>query len=103
MNAAELATRFALKRNGREFRGACPCCGKPSLTVEDKAGKTFWRCFYGCDQGDLTRALLGGEVMHSPMPASSPNPDEAERRRKAMDLWGKGVELTPAKPSGAHG
>lgn len=102
MNAAELAARYGLKRNGREFRGACPCCGKPSLTVEDKGGKTFWRCFYGCDQADLTRALLGGEAVRSPMPASSPNPDEADRRRAAMDLWDKGLALSPGDPVTAY-
>lgn len=98
MNAAELAARYGLKRNGREFRGACPCCGKPSLTIEDKAGRTFWRCFYGCDQGDLTRALLGGEVVRLPDSASAPNPDEADRRKAAMALWDKGVALTLGDP-----
>lgn len=102
MNAAELAARLGLKRNGREFRGACPCCGKPSLTIEDKAGKTFWRCFYGCDQGDLTRALLGDGAARSPMPASSPNPDDADRRRAAMDLWEKGQPLAPGDPVTAY-
>jgi putative DNA primase/helicase len=99
MNAAELAARFGLRRNGREFRGACPCCGKPSLTIEDKAGKTFWRCFYGCDQGALTRAILGGDVPHVPASSPSREPRGETSSAAALGMWERAVPLVAGDPA----
>ena len=31
--ARELAARFGLHRAGREWRGACPCCGYPEAFI----------------------------------------------------------------------
>ncbi len=87
MTAPELAARLGLRRHGREWRGACPLCAKPALTVEEKGGRALWRCFYGCDQAALTSALIGGAPAAVAAPASSSAPAQDDARAAAARLW----------------
>lgn len=104
MNAAEIAARFGLKKSGREWLGACPACGyKTGFSVRDEGARTLWRCAICNDQAKLTTIIVGAaDPVRSPMPASSPNPDEADRRRAAVDLWDKGLALSPGDPVTAY-
>jgi phage/plasmid primase-like uncharacterized protein len=58
-DAATIGQRLGLRKQGRTFHGACPCCGyKSGFTVEDQKGTTLVRCHAGgCPQADVIEAL----------------------------------------------
>lgn len=76
MNAAEIARRFNMKPNGREFRGACPACGYANsfAVTEGKAGPVWW-CASCQDKAALTEVILGTRAAAAPGERRSPSPD----------------------------
>jgi putative DNA primase/helicase len=59
MIASSIAHALGLKRAGREYTGACPCCGyKSGFTVTEHEGRLLLYCAAGgCSQSDLWAAL----------------------------------------------
>jgi putative DNA primase/helicase len=89
MNAAEIARRFNLKRQGREWRGTCPNCGYPNaFAVSERQARALWWCSNCRDQAALTR-IVGGDAPMSAMRTSG-EPDRADRRAAARALWNAG-------------
>ncbi len=78
MNAAEIARRFNMKPNGREYRGACPACGYPNsfAVSEGKTGPVWW-CQSCRENGQaaLTEVILGTRAAAAPGERRSPSPD----------------------------
>jgi putative DNA primase/helicase len=76
MTAAELARRFNLKPNGREYRGGCPSCGYATgfSVSEGKAGPVWW-CASCQDKAALTAVILGNAAAAAPREPRSPSPD----------------------------
>jgi hypothetical protein len=59
-SAPEIAARLGLKRAGRGWQGACPCCGYASgLRLSEKDGRALWWCASCRDRGALSAAVLG--------------------------------------------
>jgi putative DNA primase/helicase len=87
MNAAEIARRFGLKRQGREWRGTCPNCGYPNgFAVSERAGRALWWCASCRDQAALTHIVGGGESRVSE-PRTLAAADRPDRRAAALALW----------------
>jgi len=98
--ARELAERFGLKREGRGWAGTCPACGYPTgFKLHEREGRVLWSCVSCTDRAALTRAVIGNvAVERTAAPERSPNRDDGDRRRSAMELWDKGMPLTPGDP-----
>ena len=59
MTASSIAHALGLKRAGREYTGACPCCGyKTGFSVTEREGKLLLYCAAGgCEQRDVWATL----------------------------------------------
>lgn len=94
---SEIAETFHLKRQGREYRGACPICQarKAELAVWDDAGKLRCYCFYGaCQPSDLFLTLVGKDVLYTSPAIPKEVPSSADRTEWARRIW---HETTQAK------
>jgi putative DNA primase/helicase len=86
-SAPEIAARLGLKRAGRGWQGACPCCGYASgLRLSEKDGRALWWCASCHDRNALSAAVLG---QAEPVAARAPGPGNAapDRRAAALALW----------------
>jgi phage/plasmid primase-like uncharacterized protein len=87
MNAAEIAQKLRLRRNGREFRGDCPACGyKNSFAVADgKSGPVFF-CASCRDSAGLAAVVLGDRAPTAPCgPAAPDRSDRIEAARRLCE------------------
>jgi putative DNA primase/helicase len=95
-SAPEIAARLGLKRAGRGWQGACPCCGYASgLRLSEKDGRALWWCASCHDRPALSAAVLG---QAEPVAARAPGPGNAapDRRAAALALW---EDAMPAEAS----
>ena len=98
----------ALGGRWRGRSGACRCPAHddrtPSMSISTgNAGTVLWHCHAGCDNADVTDALLakgliGGNGCRSrsfvePVVPVGPDEDDARRTRKALEDWGRTTEL----------
>jgi hypothetical protein len=89
-NARELAAQLRLHRAGREWRGACPCCGYANAFVlaEGNAGPIGWCA--SCQNREAIAAMLSGGQRHGgPTLTSPPRAADDVRKRveRAEKLW----------------
>ncbi|MGH7119131.1 MAG: DUF7146 domain-containing protein [Acetobacteraceae bacterium] len=103
MSAAKLAARLGLHRAGREWRGACPCCGYVlsfALSIGRNGRPIAW-CASCQDQPAVLAALRAAEGGAWQPPAErQPDHDRTEQlRRRALALWTGAVPVrgTPAE------
>lgn len=100
MNAAELAVRWNLSRNGRDWRGECPACGYADSFVlsqgrGDRAIGWCASCQDGAAIAAAIRATKGGWQASPPAPpAGNCEADRARRRERAIALW-NGADPVP--------
>jgi len=87
MNAAAIAEKYRLRRNGREYRGDCPACGyRNSFAVsEGRAGPIFF-CASCQDNAALAEVILGRRPAAEPR-APAAAPDRSDRIEAARRLW----------------
>ena len=88
----ELATRFALHRAGREWRGTCPCCGyHDAFVLSERRGMPLGWCASCQDREGIAGLLRGAGALPPRRPADArPRQDAAataERTARAMALW----------------
>lgn len=105
LTAEAIARSIGGKRAGAGWTARCPAHDDrtPSLSIRDaKDGKILVHCHAGCGQDRVIAALrtrgLWGEnswrnisVQHPPrrsVVGHGPDPDEAERRKGALAIWG---------------
>ena len=111
MNAPLMGAKALTEALGGRWRGrsgACRCPAHddhtPSLSITTGSdGTLLWHCFAGCSNADVTDALLakgliGGNGCRSrsfvePVVPVGPDEDAARRTRKALEDWGRTVEL----------
>ena len=88
-----LASRFALRQCGREWRGDCPACGYAGsfAAMAGTSGKPVMHCFNGCDRDTLkatAQAALGSGWTPSPAPdALLMKRIQQARQDRAQRLW----------------
>ena len=95
MNPEALADALDLRRDGREYRGACPVCGgsdrATKFAVGEKDGKTVFKCFNGCSQQAIVDELKARGLW-----------DEISRRRENSQQSNRTVTL-PESSTRAYG
>ena len=88
-----LASRFALKQCGRQWRGDCPACGYAGsfAAMSGTSGKPVMHCFNGCDRDTLhatAQAALGSDWTPSPAPDRTyMERIQQARQDRAQRLW----------------
>lgn len=99
----ELITRLNLSRAGRWYRGDCPNCGKPSLSVTEGRAGIKATCHYGCDRDAIREALGAGKP-----PPRDPEADQREAAARvsateaAAKIWNGADPVTPDDPAGRY-
>ena len=94
--AAEIATRFGLRRIARGYRGTCPSCGYPQAlsVLPGRNGGAIVACFGGCEG---QRPNLECTAIPAP-----PAPDaKAKKQQAALKLWSGGVPV-PGTPAAVY-
>ena len=84
-----LASRFALKQFGRQWRGDCPACGYAGsfAAMSGTSGKPVMHCFNGCDR-DTLHAALGSEWTLPPRPdTATAQRNQQTRQDRVRRLW----------------
>lgn len=99
-----IAARLNLRRNGREWRGACPVCGYPAAFVlsAGRHGAIAWCA--SCQNLDAIRAVIGG----APLPPRDREDDQRARDAKetateaARRMWDGAATVTADDPAGRY-
>jgi putative DNA primase/helicase len=104
MSARELAERFGLHRNGREWRGTCPACGyADSFVVGDgKVGPIGWCASCG-DQDAIWAAIREpGALPPRPRERDAEHDRGAQRKLERLTgLWDAAMPV-PGTPAAAY-
>jgi putative DNA primase/helicase len=107
VTTADIAARLALRRFGREWRGACPACGyREALILSERGGRPLWHCVACADKEGLTRAIKDavGGLPASPRPERLPRggSDPAARVARAEAIWRGAEPITADCPAGLY-
>ncbi|MGH7120239.1 MAG: DUF7146 domain-containing protein [Acetobacteraceae bacterium] len=104
MSVVAIAARLGLHRAGREWRGACPCCGYPAAFVLSggTGGRPLGWCSSCQNRAGIAAALAGADG-YQPRPAIDHQLEDkaaatARKTARAMGLWA-GAEPVPGTPA----
>ena len=105
MTASDLAQVLGGRKEGQEYRAACPVHGGRSLCFREKDGRLLVVCRAGCDQdsviSELRRLQLwenGNRSEVRPTPAPERPDDGARKAEKASRIWAEGRPLASGDP-----